>query len=315
MASSNDTLGTVGETVLPAVNDTVDTVGGVVNDTLGTVGETVLPAVNDTVDTVGGVVNDTLGTVGETVLPAVNDTVDTVGGVVNDTLGTVSDDVLPAVNDTLGTVSDEAPAGRQRHAGHGRATSCRRRCLPSTTPSTRSARPWATCSPGSRASRCWTSTRTSTSTWTCAAPVSAAVAANANAAMPIDAAVSANALSPDCGVAGRSPTRTLRSSSCSPADAIATTTQDSAINQGEINEDIAPTADDVAVTRARTMLVAPRSLLDLDVDLDLALDLAAPIDAAIAANANIAAPIDAAVSANVLSPNSMSLALRRPGRR
>ena len=43
------------------------------------------------------------------------------------------------------------------------------------------------------------------------------------------------------------------------------------------------------------------SLLDLNVDLDLALDLAAPIDLAVAANANIAAPIDAAVSANALS--------------
>ena len=50
-------------------------------------------------------------------------------------------------------------------------------------------------------------------------------------------------------------------------------------------------------------------MLDLDVDLDLALDLAAPIDAAIAANANIAAPIDAAVSANILSPNSLSYAI------
>jgi hypothetical protein len=43
------------------------------------------------------------------------------------------------------------------------------------------------------------------------------------------------------------------------------------------------------------------SLLDLNVNLDLGLDLAAPIDLAVAANANIAAPIDAAVSANVLS--------------
>ena len=50
------------------------------------------------------------------------------------------------------------------------------------------------------------------------------------------------------------------------------------------------------------------SLLDIDVDLDLALDLAAPIDAALAANLNIAAPIDAAVSANLLSPGSTSLA-------
>src|SRR5687768_9184722 len=50
------------------------------------------------------------------------------------------------------------------------------------------------------------------------------------------------------------------------------------------------------------------SLLDLNVDLDLALDLAAPVDAAVAANANVAAPIDAAVSANILSPDSTSIA-------
>lgn len=43
------------------------------------------------------------------------------------------------------------------------------------------------------------------------------------------------------------------------------------------------------------------SLLDLNLDLDLALDLAAPIDLAVAANANVVAPITAAVSANVLS--------------
>jgi hypothetical protein len=46
------------------------------------------------------------------------------------------------------------------------------------------------------------------------------------------------------------------------------------------------------------------SLLDLNVDLDLGLDLAAPIDLAVAANANVAAPIDAAVAANVLSVGS-----------
>jgi hypothetical protein len=50
------------------------------------------------------------------------------------------------------------------------------------------------------------------------------------------------------------------------------------------------------------------SLLDLNADLDLALDVAAPVDAAVAANANVAAPIDAAVSANVLSFNSDALA-------
>jgi hypothetical protein len=55
------------------------------------------------------------------------------------------------------------------------------------------------------------------------------------------------------------------------------------------------------------------SLLDLNVDLDLGLDLAAPIDLAVAANANIAAPIDAAVSANVLSFGSDAQALADQG--
>ena len=50
------------------------------------------------------------------------------------------------------------------------------------------------------------------------------------------------------------------------------------------------------------------SLLDVDVNLDLALDLAAPISAAVAANANLALPIDAAVTANLLSPDAIALA-------
>ena len=50
------------------------------------------------------------------------------------------------------------------------------------------------------------------------------------------------------------------------------------------------------------------SLLDVNANLDLALDLAAPVDAAVAANANVAAPIDAAVAANVLSFDSVAAA-------
>lgn len=46
------------------------------------------------------------------------------------------------------------------------------------------------------------------------------------------------------------------------------------------------------------------SLLDLNANLDLALDVAAPIDLAVGANANIAAPINASVGANVLSLGS-----------
>jgi hypothetical protein len=51
------------------------------------------------------------------------------------------------------------------------------------------------------------------------------------------------------------------------------------------------------------------SLLDLNADLDLALDIAAPIDAAVAANANAALPIDAAVAANVGTIDSDAAAL------
>ena len=49
------------------------------------------------------------------------------------------------------------------------------------------------------------------------------------------------------------------------------------------------------------------SLLDLDANLDLALDLAAPIDIAVAANANVAAPIDASVAANVIGIGSNAI--------
>ena len=55
------------------------------------------------------------------------------------------------------------------------------------------------------------------------------------------------------------------------------------------------------------------SILDLNVDADLALDLAAPVDLAVAANANVAAPVDAAVGANVLSVGSTAQALSDQG--
>jgi hypothetical protein len=51
------------------------------------------------------------------------------------------------------------------------------------------------------------------------------------------------------------------------------------------------------------------SLLDLNADLDLAIDAAAPINLAVAANANVAAPIDAAVAANILSGGSTAQSL------
>ena len=55
------------------------------------------------------------------------------------------------------------------------------------------------------------------------------------------------------------------------------------------------------------------SILDLNVNADIALDLAAPIDLAVAANANVAAPIDAAVGANILSAGSTAQALSDQG--
>lgn len=55
------------------------------------------------------------------------------------------------------------------------------------------------------------------------------------------------------------------------------------------------------------------SVLDLNADLNLGIEAAAPIDLAVAANANVAAPIDAAASANILSFGSESQALSDQG--
>ncbi|MGZ4589413.1 MAG: peptidoglycan-binding protein [Actinomycetes bacterium] len=81
------------------------------------------------------------------------------------------------------------------------------------------------------------------------------------------------------------------------------------------NKDLAPLSDDELAAEAGSALPDKEvmSLLDLNADLDLALDVAAPIDLAIAANANVAAPINAAVSANVLSVGSAAGALAHQG--
>jgi hypothetical protein len=55
------------------------------------------------------------------------------------------------------------------------------------------------------------------------------------------------------------------------------------------------------------------SILDLNADIALAIGAAAPIDLAVAANANVAAPIDAAVGANILSAGSSAQALGDQG--
>jgi hypothetical protein len=77
------------------------------------------------------------------------------------------------------------------------------------------------------------------------------------------------------------------------------------------DQDKAPLSQDELAAEGATALPDKEviSLLDLNADLDLALDAAAPIDLAVAANANVAAPIDAAVSANVLSAGSTAAGL------
>jgi hypothetical protein len=141
-----------------------------------------------------------------------------------------------------------------------------------------------------------------------AAPISAAVAANANAALPIDAAVTANVLSPDAISLANADQNSLLQQILS-GSAIATSNQDSAISQGETSSGGGLLGGATATPAASTGdPLSGTSLLDIAADLNLDLDLAAPIDAAIAANANIAAPIDAAVSANILSPGAVSLA-------
>lgn len=81
------------------------------------------------------------------------------------------------------------------------------------------------------------------------------------------------------------------------------------------DDKLSPLSDDEVAAEAGTALPDKEvvSLLDLNADLDLGLDVAAPIDLAVAANANVAAPIDAAVAANVLSAGSEAQALADQG--
>jgi hypothetical protein len=80
-------------------------------------------------------------------------------------------------------------------------------------------------------------------------------------------------------------------------------------------KDLTPLSADELAAEAGTALPPKEviSLIDLNADLNAALDLAAPIDLAVAANANVAAPIQAAVSANVLSAGSTAGALAHQG--
>ncbi len=80
-------------------------------------------------------------------------------------------------------------------------------------------------------------------------------------------------------------------------------------------DELTPLSSQELAAEGATALPAKEviSLLDLNADLDLGLDVAAPIDLAVAANANVAAPIDAAVGANVLSNGSTAAAMADQG--
>ena len=138
-----------------------------------------------------------------------------------------------------------------------------------------------------------------------AAPIDLAIGANANIAAPIDAAASANVLSPDA-VAAASADQGAMITQDITGDATATGLQESTIGQGDAITDPAATGDTGTVTEGTSL---DGDLLNVDVNLDGDLDLAAPIDGAVAANANVAAPIDAAVSANIGSAGATSIAV------
>jgi hypothetical protein len=282
---------TVGETI-PPIDDTAGPVGDTVNETV--------PSVNDTVGPVGDTVNETVPAVNDTVGP-VGDTVNETLPAVNDTAGTVGDTVnetLPSVNDTIGTVADpDLPALLE--SLRGTSLLDLNVDLDAALDAT--------------------------------APISAAIAANANVAAPIDAAVSANILSPNSvsladaqqqallsqQLAGAANAESNQLSSIDQAEAAGGDVETAPVSEtvGDLAGDALPaeTPSDAVETTADAMTTPAEALdsaalLDVDLDLDLDLDVAAPIQATVAANANVAAPIDAAVSANVLSPGAVSLA-------
>ena len=133
-----------------------------------------------------------------------------------------------------------------------------------------------------------------------AAPIDLAVGANANIAAPINAAVDANVLSPGAGALSDA-TQGAAIHQAITGDANALSHQDSTIAQGT------PPTTDTTGTPAGTTTAGSLddgNLLNVNVNVDGNLHLAAPIDGAVAANANAAAPINAAASANIGSPLS-----------
>jgi hypothetical protein len=147
-----------------------------------------------------------------------------------------------------------------------------------------------------------------------AAPIDLAVAANANVAAPIDAAVGANVLSVGSTAQALSDQGVIIDQGIT-GEAVAHAPQDSAIDQsgdvagGTAATDPTTAGTDVGAVPTGAGGALDGNLLNVDVDLNADLDLAAPIDGAVAANANVAAPIDASVAANVGSVDSAATAI------
>lgn len=140
-----------------------------------------------------------------------------------------------------------------------------------------------------------------------AAPIDLGVAANANAAAPIEASIGANVLSAgSTAVAGAHQAAAIDQGIT--GDSTAHAPQISSIDQTPAPTDAAaaPAPVDAAPAASSGPLDGP--LLNVNVNLDGKLDLAAPIDGAVAAQANVAAPIDASAAANVGSIDSVAAA-------
>ncbi|MGE2717957.1 peptidoglycan-binding protein [Mycolicibacterium litorale] len=152
-----------------------------------------------------------------------------------------------------------------------------------------------------------------------ASPIDLAAAANLNVAAPIDAAAGANVLSYGSGAQAVVDQGTMLTQNLD-ADAHATSTQVSGIDQGGMDTDgdevptDGTTDDGTTDGTGTTVDTSPAALLDgnllnVNVNVDLDTDLAAPISGAVAANANVAAPINAGVAANIGSVDSDAVSI------
>jgi hypothetical protein len=141
-----------------------------------------------------------------------------------------------------------------------------------------------------------------------AAPIDLGVAANANAAAPIEASIGANVLSAgSTAVAGAH--QAVGIDQDITGDSVAHAPQVSSIDQtGATDPAPVDAATPAAAQPAASSGPLDGPLLNVDVNLDGKLDLAAPIDGAVAAQANVAAPIDASAAANVGSIDSVASA-------